>query len=250
MKIGLAIWPQRDAEWIELSLSAISGVTVEMVGDRESPPEEAFDILVVDPDSPGPAFLRFYNAIIRKFGPPAMVVLGPHQASVMFGSLWEATNTIFAPKPVKIEEVRAMVTRLIRDLESEAYPPGTASPKPHRKTQGIPVQKRNNLGYLSTLRLSDLIQMLTLNNWAGKIEVTDLGSGQTGAVYLNVGVLIHAECGSHVAEEACYRMLSWGRCEFQFIEEHPPVVQTIKTHWQHVILEGARLLDDSSASSG
>ncbi|MFQ3671933.1 MAG: DUF4388 domain-containing protein [Verrucomicrobiia bacterium] len=231
-------------------MSAIPHVSVHLIGDLDSVPEQPFDILVVDPDSPGPAFLRLFTNLTRKFGPPAMVVLGSHQSKAMFGSLWEATHTIFAPKPVKIEEVRSMVTRLITDLQNEAASSPNNQPILPRKTQGISQPKRNALGYLSTLRLSDLIQMLTLNNWAGKIEVTDLGSGETGSVYLNVGVLIHAECGSLVAEEACYKMLSWGRCEFQFIEEHPPVVQTIKTHWQHVVLEGARLIDDGNAASG
>lgn len=246
MKIGLAIWPTSAAEWFELSLSAIQGVSVQLIGDAETIPAEPFDVLLVDPDSPGPAFLRFFNALIRKFGPPAMVVMGPPQAGAIFGNHWEGNQTVFIPKPVRIEEVRAAVQRLIRDLEESKAPPTHKTGRVPSAAGGV---KRNNLGYLSTLRLSDLIQMLTLNNWAGKIEVTDLESGQTGSVYLNVGVLIHAECGSLVAEEACYKMLSWGRCEFQFVEEHPPVVQTIKTHWQHVVLEGARLMDEPDAAA-
>jgi hypothetical protein len=243
MKVGLAMWPESEAEWFELALSAIPHCQVTLIGNLETLPGEEFDLLVIDPDSPGPAFLRTFPSLVKRFGPPTMVVLGPASSGHVFGANWEADHTTFLPKPIKIEEVRTVVARKLRELQEES------APQAARKSQKVPTPKKNALGYLSTLRLSDLIQMLTLNNWAGKIEVVDLTSGQSGSVYLNFGVLIHAECGPLVAEEACYRMLSWGRCEFQFIEEHPPVVQTIKTHWQHVVLEGARMIDDENAAS-
>lgn len=273
VKIGISIWPETNAEWLELSLSAIPNITVDLIASQATVSKSDYSLLVIDAESPGPNFLSQQRDLLAKEDRIPIIFLGHTRSPAIQGIDWDNPETTFIPKPYKIEEVRTAVTNQLDALLSapeEAVAevpapvpapepiPEKAAPAPEippvvpekYKTQSQSIRPpRHALGYLSTLRLSDLIQMLCLNLWAGKIEIKNLASGEQGCVYLNVGVLIHAECENIPAEPACYRMLAWGRCEFNFIEEHPPVVQSIKTHWQHVLLEGARMIDEEEAAA-
>jgi Domain of unknown function (DUF4388) len=246
MKIGLAIWPKSNAEWVELALTSQPEVSTSWISPDQVHLLAHFNLLVIDGDSPGPSFLAYYKGFVAKHGVPGLVVLGSPMSPALLSLEWEPDSTTFISKPYRIEDVvQAIKVRLNNDTnhteESLTPPPPPTIDKAEKKaTAGA-----KSLGYLSTLRLSDLVQMLCLSNWTGKIEVTELGEGQSGEIYLNVGVLIHAKQSKIEAEEACYKMLSWGRCEFHFVEEHPPVVQTITTHWQGIMLEGARKLDEA-----
>lgn len=273
MKIGISIWPETNAEWLELSLSAIPNITVDLIASFESISKADYDILVIDAETPGPNFLAQQKELLAKAERIPIIFLGNTRSPAIQGIDWDNPETTFISKPYKIEEVRTAVTVKLDALASAPEEPAALAPAPapapepasekasavpeippavpeKYKTQSQSIRPpRHALGYLSTLRLSDLIQMLCLNLWAGKIEIKNLASGEQGCVYLNVGVLIHAESENVSAEAACYRMLAWGRCEFNFIEEHPPVVQSIKTHWQHVLLEGARMIDEEEAAA-
>ena len=97
---------------------------------------------------------------------------------------------------------------------------------------------------------------MCLNLWDGRIVVHELPGGKRGQVYVGGGGLVHAtvdpaegkEPGAE-GEEAVYAMLGWGRCEFRFFDRHDPVEKTIHTHWQHVLLEGARRLDEAQSKA-
>jgi hypothetical protein len=247
VKIGLSIWPADNAEWLELSLSTIPNVEVALIAALVELPAAPLDLIILDAESPGPGFLSLYKKIKESGAVPPLVVLGTPNCPVMMAIDWDEQSTLFIAKPFRIEDVRTMVAKRLTELAATPEPAKTeTSPA---APEHVPAPK-HPLGYLSTLRLSDLIQMLCLNNWTGRIEITNLGTGETGRVHLNVGILIHADCGQRQAEEACYQMLSWGRCQFNFIEEHEPVIQNVQTPWQHVVLEGARLLDENIAATG
>jgi len=269
VNIGISIWPETNAEWLELSLSAIPNATVSLIAALDKLSVKNYDILVIDAESPGPNFLGQQRDLAAQSARIPVIFLGPTGSPVIQGIDWDHPDTTFIAKPYKIEEVRSAVAarldaRVVHPKEVSEVPTAAALTEPgvekavvlpavipeKFKTQSQSIRPpRHALGYLSTLRLSDLIQMLCLNLWAGKIEIKNLATGEQGCAYLNVGVLIHAECENISAEQACYRMLAWGRCEFNFIEEHPPVVQSIKTHWQHVVLEGARMIDEEEAAA-
>jgi hypothetical protein len=55
--------------------------------------------------------------------------------------------------------------------------------------------------------------------------------------------------GNARGEHACYLMLSWGRCQFEFTEDVTPAQITVQSHWQSLLLEGARLLDEGFLKS-
>ena len=243
MKIGVAIWPKSDAEWLELGLNSLSDVKVIRIEDCDLDLPPFFELLLVDGDNPGPRFIPFFRNFQSIHGHKPLIILGqPSSPSLMLLD-WEPGLTLFVAKPYKIEDVIRTVSQKLRDSAAHHKPASTdTTPEPSSVSK-----TSKSLGYLSTLRLSDLIQMLCLSNWTGKIEITHLAGNESGEIYLNVGVLIHARQDKYDGEQAIYRMLTWGRCEFQFLEEHPLVVQSIQAHWQEVMLEGARLIDIARA---
>lgn len=262
MNIGLAIWPKSSAEWIELALGNLPETVTSWIDPSQLLVAEPYGILVVDGDSPGASFMAYYKGYAKIHGAPHLVVLGTPMSPAIVNVDWELEHTLFVAKPYRIEDVVQAVKVKIAYFkealpsikEDGAVSSGTGAGGNVGGGSGaagiVPSSNgAKSLGYLSTLRLPDLIQMLCMSSWTGKIEICELAEQKRGEIYLNVGVLIHAQQDKLEAEEACYLMLNWGRCEFHFVEEHPPVVQTITTHWQGVMLEGARQLDEIASNA-
>jgi hypothetical protein len=247
MNIGLAIWPKGDAEWVELALGSILGSVTRWIVPGAQTNLQPYELFIVDGDNPGASFVSYYKSYTSRYGLPYLIVLGTPMSSALMNLEWEPGGTTFISKPYRIEDIvhatKSKLSLLGRNQKEIISSDLTLAPPPKAPLESeTPTAK--SLGYLSTLRLPDLIQMLCLSNWTGKIEVTELGLKRQGEIYLNVGVLIHAEQEEKEAEEACYAMLAWGRCEFHFVEEHPPLVQTITSPWQLIMLEGARKQDE------
>ncbi|MDD5260693.1 MAG: DUF4388 domain-containing protein [Methylacidiphilales bacterium] len=241
MKIGLAVGSKNACEWFELGLSSIPDLKVVSIEtcDLDLPPD--FDLILMDADHPGPSFIAFYRNFIALHKQRPLVILGQPSSPALMRLDWDSNLAIFIAKPYQIQDVIETISQKTRQITSLPHAPEVKE-KSAASSSGTAARP---LGYLSTLRLPDLIQMLCLSNWTGKIEITNLTSNETGEIYLNVGVMIHASQDKTEAETAVYRMLPWGRCEFNFIEEHPPVIQTIRSHWQEIMLEGARRVDES-----
>jgi len=249
MKIGLAIWPKNSTEWLDLALGSLPSTSTTWIGPEQVATVDLLKILVVDGDNPGPSFMMYFKSYTQKHGVPELVILGTPMSPLLMHIEWEPDKTMFVPKPHSIDDVvKAVQGRLehFREVETTRLSKVTAQLTPPPLEDRPQKNGAKSLGYLSTLRLPDLIQMLCLSNWTGKIEITELSEARSGEIFLNVGILIHASYNRLEAEEACYKMLNWGRCEFNFVEEHPPVVQTITTQWQGIMLESARQFDETS----
>lgn len=235
MKIGLATTKTDMIEWLDLGLSSLEQVS-EVLEVQKLTPKDPVELLIIDAENPGPSFVHFYRELCSNRAElPQIVVLGDAGAPVMMSIEWSPERSIFISSPYKVEDVmesiRARFDSVGGDISTETKNSGGA------------------LSYLSTLRLSDLIQMLALNLWNGKIEIQELTNHLTGEIYLNSGVLVHSHVGDLQAEEACYEMLTWGRCKFQFFEEHAPIVQNITSTWEEILIEGARRMDEQQSKS-
>lgn len=237
-KLGIAIGNNDLLDWLELGLSAVGDV--DLIKISPDTPLTELNLYIIDADEPGRGFLTFYKNHARQHGACQMVVLGQPSSPAMMAVDWFEGDAIFISKPAQISDVvQTVKTRL------QALKESTAAAPPVLTGDG---KETRSLGYLSTLKLADLIQMLCLNGWTGKIEINNLTTDEAGEIYLNAGILTHAKMGEHSGKEACYLMLVWGRCRFDFIEEHPLVVKNIEASWEEVLLEGARRLDERTAA--
>lgn len=242
MLIGIAIQPASSAEWVKLALSSLKDVEVIDVSGQFAF-DRQIDLLIFDDEKPGVGFMLFYNALKKKQNVIDKIVLGSPQSPLMMTLEWNPEDAIFIAKPYQIEIIRQAVSLKIQKLTVQK---SSVSNLPESKAD-VPAQaepKKIKLGYLSTLHLGDLIQMLCMSNWSGKIEIINLSTDETGWVYINVGVLIHAKTATKNGEDACYEMLHWGRCSYDFSEEVTHVVQTIQSSYQSILLEGAKLEDE------
>lgn len=226
VRVELALYPEKTARWVELSLSAVVGIELGRFDARRRGDSGPLGLLLADGEQPGPDFLPLYRGYAATHGECPKLVLGGPDAPAMRLIEWSPELTSFLPKPFHLDAVRGAVEQLARRLGGDGAP------------------RRQTLGYLSTLRLADLLQMLCLNGWTGQIAVEQLSTGRKGSAFLNVGTLIHAFTDRREGEEACHEMLGWERCEFRFLEQHPPVPQSIRAPWQHVVLEAARRSDE------
>lgn len=240
MRIGIAIWPQSDAEWLELGLNSKLGADVEMIGGSVRDPVAPLDLIILDGEHPGPFFLGYYRALTSGFGMPPLIVIGDIQSPALAAMEWDAAETVFVPKPYEIESVLKQVLKIMESARgSSGNDEEATSLQPENDGS------QNTLGYLSTLALSDLVQMLCVSDWTGMICVEHLSSGNHGYLYISDGDLYHARSGSLSGLQACYHMLRWGRCKYSFDEEKVLDEFSIKLPWQEVMLEGARQIDEA-----
>lgn len=260
--VGLAVGPKKQAQWFELGLKVHPHIRVTSISSASNESGSRFDLLVIDGDNPGPNFIPHYQEYLKSLGLCDLLVLGQPGCPALMTVEWEPERTFFVAKPYSIEDV---LKTILQKLESSAasgsaavVPPpppsslsarsggvgGVAVPEP---ASAGPARSKS-LGYLSTLKLADLVQMLCLSGWTGRIDVQNLSSGQTGSVHIRDGSVIDAQQETLIAEQACYQMLAWGRCQFEFSEEAVPVSETVRTPWQGILLEGARLYDEGSVS--
>ncbi|MDX6765358.1 MAG: DUF4388 domain-containing protein [Candidatus Methylacidiphilales bacterium] len=247
LHVGLALWPRKSAQWFELGLKTSPDIRVCHLSSEALESATKLDLLVMDGDQPGPGFLGNYHAYLKSFGICDLVVLGQPGCPSLMNLEWEPARTFFIAKPYLIEDALKTVQNRLGEIvlrESQvAVPPpppgGTVSPQ-----REAPISKGKSLGYLSTLRLADLIQMLCLSNWTGKIDIENLASGERGYVFMEDGHIRDSRHNQHQGEHACHQMLNWGRCNFEFTEDLRPETTTVHNPWQQILLEGARIFDE------
>lgn len=239
--IAICVWPQKSGQWFDLGLKARFDVRTFHVIPGKDEPGQHYDLMLIDGDNPGPSFIAHYRAHQAMFGIPWLLVLGQPGCPALMSIEWESERAAFISKPFMIEDVlKTLNSRIDSIIELRTPKTDNLNTAPYGSTKA-----NKKLGYLSTLKLADLIQMLCLSTWTGKIEITNLQSMVSGEVVIHDGFLMHAASGSQIAEQACYTMLNWGRCEFNFNEDIAIPARTIQANWQEVILEGARLLDET-----
>ncbi len=102
-------------------------------------------------------------------------------------------------------------------------------------------------GNLKDISLANLIQMICQEGNAAVLFLKY--EGQRGALYFDQGELLHAATGTLVGEEAVYRMLSWSSGTFRLSEHGAKPQRSIQRSWTHLLIEGARLLDEQRAQT-
>ncbi|MDX2225785.1 MAG: DUF4388 domain-containing protein [Verrucomicrobiae bacterium] len=158
---------------------------------------------------------------------------------------WNPERTFFISKPYSLEVLKQSVRLKFVEYEkrSESVPEGKIVAVPFGDKPVEPREKIK-LGYLSSLPLGDLLQMLCMSRWSGTVEVTELASEISGKIMIDSGDIIHALCGKDEPQAACTHMLNWGRCSFHFDETPPTVERTLRLPYQEIMLNAMRVKDE------
>lgn len=104
-------------------------------------------------------------------------------------------------------------------------------------------------GTLRDFSLADIIQLVAFGQKTGVLRV--VWPEGRGAIFFDTGAVVHAEAPGCAGEEAVYRMFRIGDGEFQFHNsDEPAPARTITVDPTNLVMEAARLLDESGRSNG
>lgn len=100
-------------------------------------------------------------------------------------------------------------------------------------------------GAVALVSLPDIVQMHALARYSGALLFAN--GAENATLFFSAGEVLDAECGELRGNEAVYSVLSWPGGAF---ESRPGVVaseRTIFDHWQELLIEGCRRLDETGA---
>jgi CheY-like chemotaxis protein len=173
----------------------------------------------------------------------------------------------YLPKPFRFEELDLRVTKTLRRttaLEQEtrshiaAVVPDESSPRrtvhdPVTPPHGVPIQPRPRTGLVGALNdigLSALLTMLEMERKSGVLTVTSIDN-RVARVFVRNGRVVHARIGGTppLLNQSCiYHLLGWSAGGFEFSPAEVTMEDQVHSTTTHLLMEGARLLDETAAS--
>ncbi len=130
-------------------------------------------------------------------------------------------------------------------LTSELRSPGTGDAPAQRRTTALN-------GRLEQLQLSSLLVMMEMERKDGLLSLKDSTSGTVGRIFLRGGQVISANLNDSEADgrESVYEMLCWKAGTFSFNAMEVDMEDTIQSSTTHLLMEGARLIDEANRDEG
>ena len=102
-------------------------------------------------------------------------------------------------------------------------------------------------GVLRRVGLQDVIQMECLGRTSSILEIHNLQL--RGRIYIEDGRIIHAQAGDTAGEAAFYKLLALPSGEFQLQPFESPSKRTIEGQWEFLLMEAARVHDETVAEA-
>jgi CheY-like chemotaxis protein len=102
-------------------------------------------------------------------------------------------------------------------------------------------------GMLRRVNLQDVIQMECLGRNSSVLEIND--RKMAGRIYIEDGRIIHAVTGGMTGEPAFQKLLALAAGAFQLQPFEPPSERTIEGQWEFLLMEAARVRDESAAQT-
>jgi hypothetical protein len=99
-------------------------------------------------------------------------------------------------------------------------------------------------GNLTQMNVLDLLQSLDMGRKTCSLTLTN--EGDKCKMFFTDGQINHAEYGKTKGDEAVYKVLSWNAGSFEIDFKGSSPEQTVTQSTQGLLLEGLRLLDESS----
>ncbi len=146
----------------------------------------------------------------------------------------------YVTKPFRFEELDLRVTKTLR------------------RTQATMQETREQLGGsglrgdLTQVGLSSLLVLIEMERKTGLLQLRVPG-GPSAQVLVREGRIVHArldDTEEPVDAECVYYLLTWGAGEFEFISCLVEGVDRVNVSTTHLLMEGARLIDEQGAPAG
>jgi CheY-like chemotaxis protein len=106
---------------------------------------------------------------------------------------------------------------------------------------------RSQSGFRGIMQRVGLQEVLQLECLGRKSSVLEIFTGKTrGRVFICDGSIIHAQSGLFQGEVALYGLLALRGGEFNLLPFVEPAHRTIAGHWEFLLMEAARLIDEGT----
>jgi DNA-binding response OmpR family regulator len=137
----------------------------------------------------------------------------------------------FVEKPFFLKEAAARIKKVVDKISLE---------KMAREAPGESVLR----GSLAQMNVLDLLQSLDMGRKTCALTLSN--NGDKCKMFFTDGQINHAEYGNLKGDEAVYKVLTWTAGNFEIDFKGSSKDQTITQSTQGLLLEGLRLLDESS----
>jgi len=97
-------------------------------------------------------------------------------------------------------------------------------------------------GNLAQLSLVDILKLLSSGRQTGRLDLT--AGPNSGEIYLQDGIIVHAVSGVQVGEDAIYTLMGWLEGDFNFVAGAAPSEQSVTIPTEQLMLEGVRRAEE------
>jgi CheY-like chemotaxis protein len=186
--------------------------------------QEKIDVVVVDANMPVLDGVQFLKILSRRHPELKKVMLTGLATEEKRSACLANGAELFIEKPRSSDGLKA-VFAMLDELMTW---------KPREGFQGM----------LRKVGLQDVIQMECLGRNSCVLEISN--PQVSGRLYIEEGNLIHAILGNLTGEKALQRLLSLAGGAFQLLPFEPPSQRTISGPWEFLLMEAARVRDESA----
>jgi hypothetical protein len=140
------------------------------------------------------------------------------------------------------ESVPASITRNWEYLLIQAIRVG----KPEGENEGSTTEglSRGFKGRIKDIRLTDIVQLVCLDTVDRIVEIRS--DTFVGTIHVRGGQVCHAQTGDLPGQEAFFKMLTVPVGSFEILSRSTNADVTIDVPWEHLLIEGLRVLDEAS----
>ncbi len=186
-----------------------------------------FDLIVVDVNMPVLDGIQFLRIVNRRFPDLKKAAITGHASEEKRSACLANGAELFIEKPRSADGLKSIFTMLDELIT-------------WRPQSGF-------RGMLRQVGLQDVIQMECLGRNSSILEVQD--RQMTGRIYIEDGRIIHADAGEIKGEPAFQKLLSLPGGSFQLQHFEPPAEHTIEGQWEFLLMEAARLRDETAGAT-
>ena len=180
------------------------------------------DVVVTDIKMPGLNGLELLSIIREKYPSTKVIIMTAYGSPEVHKEATRRGSYYYLEKPFEISEIRTLILNALQE-----------------KRGGF-------IGQVVDLQLVDIIQMGCLGRFTMSLSISQ--GNEEGLIYFKNGEIVHAELSDLEGKEALNTMLGWNEGSFNSQMGISPPKETITEPWEHLLLEGMRRRDETTAT--
>lgn len=185
------------------------------------------DLIVVDVNMPVLDGIQFIRILNRRYPHLKKAVITGFATEEKRSTCLTEGAELFIEKPRSADGLKSVFTMLCE----------LVSWTPQKGFQGV----------LRQVGLYDVIQMECLGRNSSILEIHNRQI--RGRIYIEDGKIVHATAGDTVGHDAFQKLLSLASGEFQLQPFEPPSERTIEGSWEFLLMEAARVRDETASQA-